>query len=582
MDSTLKVTDQSEEIAFDDMVGGDQIINIPLFQRSYKWTDKNLSEFWDDVTAILDESSLSQFLGVLVLVPQSRKVGQPFFLDVVDGQQRLSTCYLTALATVFTAAKNSQPEWAIEAARSYLLTRKFSTLSTNTKLIPSAIDRQQFVKIWSQLINLPSMRDADWNGNPPSPPSPSGSENGRMFKAFKKLVRLCNLVYEDQGFAGIERIFEIAIRKLSFVTINLRNPTAAPAIFERLNARGERINISDLVRNEIFAKVAHDPMLAKSIFESSWEPFIKKFSAKNVEFEKLLFPYGLTFNSNITKADLFQALRAEWGENSTPQDIINAMDEYTPELFALEAGDTSEIQHPDYATVIYDLHLLGAPSSIYPFVFQLTKAIDNEEVDPLIGTKALRLIESFLFRRSIAGIEPTGLHAVFKGLWEEAGASNLSEDKVRRAIGRRTTVPWPNNEEFKKAIERNSLYGKRSDKYALLQFELHVHGETPEDEFQIEHIYPKHPSKEWEIRAGDYADSHKDMWGNLIPITSTMNPEISNSTFEVKKEEYEDSIFATTRNLARETTEWTLESIKSRNKSIAAWAVNRWPHQRGH
>lgn len=580
MDSTLKVTDQSEEIAFDDMVGGDQIINIPLFQRSFKWTDKNLAEYWDDITAILDESALSQFLGVLVLVPQARKVGQPFMLDVVDGQQRLSTCYLTALATVFVAAKNGHEEWALEATRSYLLTRRFSTLSTNTKLIPSAADRQQFRKIWTMITSISGLSDANWNGDEPTPPQPSGAEKGRMLSAFRKLVKRTEATYEEHGFSGLERVFEIAIRKLSFVTINLRNPTAAPAIFERLNARGEKINISDLVRNEIFARVADDAMVAKNIFDAHWEPFIARFEKRKLDFEKLLFPYGLTLNSNITKADLFQALRSFWGDDSTPQSIIQEMDQYTPALFALEAGDVSAIEAPEYAAVLRDLHSLGAPSSIYPFVFSMTVAISRGDIEVTQAVEALKLLESFLFRRALAGIEPTGLHAVFKGLWVEAGETELTVESVRAAIAKRTTVPWPNDAEFIAAIEGNPLYGRRSAKYALMQFELSCEGETPEDDFEIEHVYPQKPGKGWEIPEGDEADLHKNLWGNLIPISPDMNPSISNDPFDKKRPEYAKSMFATTRMVGNEYETWSLEDIRGRGAKIAEWAVTRWPHQR--
>lgn len=580
MDSTLKVTDQSEEIAFDDMVGGDQIINIPLFQRSYKWTERNLSEYWDDISGIMDGSALSQFLGVLVLVPQARRVGQPFLLDVVDGQQRLSTCYLTALATVFVAAKNEKADWAIEATRSYLLTRRFSTRSTNTKLIPSAADREQFRKIWSLITSLPSMRGADWKGDEPTPPQPSGADTGRMLTAFKKLVKRVETSFDELGFSGIEGVFEIAIRKLSFVTINLRNPTAAPAIFERLNARGERINISDLVRNEIFARVADDAMVAKNLFEAHWEPFIARFSSRELDFEKILFPYGLTLNSNITKADLFQALRSHWGEDSSPQSIIEEMDKFTPALFALETGDTAEVGPPVYAEVLADLNILGAPSSIYPFAFQLTREVSAGSFDAGQAVAALRVLETFLFRRAISGIEPTGLHAVFKGLWDEAGGVDLSEETVSAAISRRTTVPWPNDHEFKTAIETNDLYIKRAAKYALRQFERSLRGETPEDDCQIEHVFPQTPGDDWEIEPGDEADAHKNVWGNLIPISESMNPALSNRAYAEKKPEYANSIFATARAISSEYDTWTIETIRARGAQIADWAVSRWPHNR--
>ena len=580
MDTELKVTDQPEEIAFDDMVGGDNIINIPLFQRAYRWKNTNINEFWEDIESILDGSSKSHFLGVLVLVAQNRKVGQPVLLDVVDGQQRLTTCFLTVLAMVQVAAERGNAEWAVEVARGFLLTRRFSTYSTNTKLIPSAVDRQQFHTIWTKVANLEAVQKHGWAGEKPSPPQPSGNVTGRMISAYNGLVRRCREIIDDQGIDSLERVFEIIVGKLSFVTINLRNPTAAPTIFERLNARGERINISDLVRNEVFSRVAEDPALARNIFESHWEPFISKFTLRGTDLEKFLFPYGLLHDSNITKADLFQTLRRIWGEPADPRDIISSLDSYTDAFFVLQTGDKEAPVPSNLRDALLDLYDLGAPSSTYAFLVRLVHAVQQEEVPEAEAIAVTRMIESFLFRRAVAGIEPTGLHAVFKGLWSESSEHTFSLASVRDSIGRRTTVPWPNDEEFCAAITRGTLYGRRVDKYAIRQYELHADGESPIDDFEIEHILPTKPSADWEIDNLELAEKLKNTWGNLIPLSQKMNPSLSNSGFAKKRSEYARSIFSSPRMISSEFSEWNLEAIEKRSESISEWALVRWPHSR--
>lgn len=580
MDTALKVTDQPEEIAFDDVVAGDNIINIPLFQRAYKWTEKNLVQFWDDLDSIIDESAKSHFLGVLVLVPQSRRVGQPVVLDIVDGQQRLTTCYLSILAMVQAAAEEGDTNWAVEVAKGFLLTRRFSNFSTNTKLIPSAADRQQFHSIWTNIINLNNLESADWGGEPPSPPQPSGQQSGRMLTAFKSLLRRARSTRKDEGMLGLEKLFEIVLGKMSFVTINLRSPTAAPAIFERLNARGEKINISDLVRNEVFARVADNPAVAQSIFDSHWEPFIEKFAEHKLEFEKLLFPYGLTLNPQITKADLFQALRGHWGENESPRAIIRALDEHTPAFFALESGDGSEITSGPFREAVIRLHLMGAPSSVYSFVFHLTQSVRSNRMDELVASEILSLVESFLVRRAIGGIEPTGLHAVFKGLWTEANESTATTESVRQCIARRNTVPWPNNVDFREAIISTPIYGKRVAKFAIQQLEKSVEGESPIDDFEIEHILPRHPHPDWNMTITDEIARTLNTWGNLIPLTDKMNPAVGNAVFSVKREEYRNAVFASPRKIAADFETWDLSTISRRSQAIAEWALERWPHER--
>lgn len=580
VDTSLKVTDQPEEIAFDDIVAGDNIINIPLFQRAYKWTEKNLAQYWDDIDSIIDESAKSHFLGVLVLVAQSRRVGQPVLLDIVDGQQRLTTCYLTIMAMVQAAAESGDPEWAVEVAKGFLLTRRFSNYSTNTKLIPSAADRQQFQVIWSDITNLPSLENADWGGEPPSPPQPSGLLKGRMTTAYKSLLKRAKCVLATKGMPGIEELFAIVVGRLSFVTINLRSPTAAPAIFERLNARGEKINISDLVRNEVFARVADQPALARSIFESHWEPFVEKFRNHKVDLEKLLFPYGLMMDPQTTKAELFQALRNYWGDRESPRAIIKDLDRHTPAFFGLECGDTSGLPPGPLQQAIQRLHLMNAPSSIYSFTLLISESVASGETTELLASEVLGLLESFLFRRAVCGIEPTGLHAVFKGLWAEATQDELSVEAVRRSVSRRTTVPWPRNDEFKAAILNTPLYSKRAARFAIHQYEQAVIGESPTDNFEIEHIFPQNPHEDWGVALSEEDHQTINTWGNLIPLTTKMNPSLGNAAFAKKRSEYGNAVFASARKIAAEHSSWGIESIAQRSEAIANWAIERWPHVR--
>lgn len=579
MDTNLKVTDQPEEIAFDDIVAGDQIINIPLFQRAYKWTEKNIIQFWEDINSIVDGSSRSHFLGVLVLVPQGRRVGQPALLDIVDGQQRLTTCYLAILSMVQAAAEINETEWAVEVARGYLLTRSFSNYATNTKLIPSAADRQQFHDIWTRIVGVRNLETVDWRGDLPSTPQPSGDNKGRMATSYQSLLRRTRQIAKEEGIEGLQKIFDIIFGKLSFVTINLRSPTAAPAIFERLNARGEKITISDLVRNEIFSRVADKPSEASTIFSNYWEPFIGNFRSKNIEFELILFPYGLTINSNITKADLFQELRNHWGE-SHPRDIIKSIDKFTPIISSLENGEIIEELPQNFSKKLAKLSRVKAPSSLYPFLFMLSASVQDDELDADNGCEVIDVVESFLVRRAVCGIEPTGLHAVFKGLWGEVKQGVVSGDRVRTAISRRSTVPWPSDDEFKTAICTLPLYGKRVASYLLLQYESGLEGETPEDEFQIEHVYPTTPHKEWEIESDEYSDRIRNTWGNLIPLTKAMNPSLLNGPYHKKKASYLESVFATARKLGREHDTWSIKTIELRNEELAQWATQRWPYSR--
>ena len=71
---------------------------MPDYQRGYAWEDEQLREFWEDLDLI--EPGRRHYTGTVVLRDRSqsiqdedREVPLEVF-DVVDGQQRLTTCTL--------------------------------------------------------------------------------------------------------------------------------------------------------------------------------------------------------------------------------------------------------------------------------------------------------------------------------------------------------------------------------------------------------------------------------------------------------------------------------------------------------
>ncbi len=71
-----------------DLFNGDRIFNIPKYQRAYAWEEENLEYFLDDLKN--QRNKKSYFLGTFLLHEKPSR-GDYEFVDVVDGQQRLTT-----------------------------------------------------------------------------------------------------------------------------------------------------------------------------------------------------------------------------------------------------------------------------------------------------------------------------------------------------------------------------------------------------------------------------------------------------------------------------------------------------------
>ena len=579
MDVQLRVTDAPEESCFSDLVSGDNVLAIPLFQRPYRWTGKHLQLLLDDVDSIRDEETNSVFLGVIVSYSRGTAPGRPVTWEVVDGQQRITTLYLLIMAAVDVAARGGEADWAADVTGTYLVLRPLASNPVNTKLVPGYADRAQFATLWTRLADIPGLKNNRQFGfNPPMPPPSSGALEGDMTKQYNRARRALTKIFDEGGLAALARYIQVVAHHMSVVSISLRDPAVAPKIFERLNSRAEPVTIADLARNEIFSRSGDNAVQAQHVFNAYWEPFVDAFKKSATEFDKFLFPYGLIQNPNVRKADLFPQLRARWQKLDGPQAIIADLDRYRPTFLALEAGVDDPQLPQTISRALNRLHRVGRPSSIYAFVLQAVDAFRSGEVEEAAIVDLLDATESFLFRRAIAGIEPTGLHAAFKNLWQEMAQSGapVSAALLRTILNGKPTIIWPDAGQFADRIQTGDLYHRKVSAYAVREFELSLKGETPADRFVVEHVAPQTMTDIWRQSIADEDDWLIHSWGNLIPLTEKMNPSVGQKPFDIKRAAFSDSIFATAREAASAHQQWTADTIRERNARIAEWAVKRW------
>ena len=73
---------------------------IPIYQRTYSWTEKQCEQLWDDILkAARDHENQSHFLGSIVYVEESPgPISNVSEYLLIDGQQRLTTLSLLLLA----------------------------------------------------------------------------------------------------------------------------------------------------------------------------------------------------------------------------------------------------------------------------------------------------------------------------------------------------------------------------------------------------------------------------------------------------------------------------------------------------
>ena len=116
----------------------------PLFQRQYVWGKKQISSLWSGVDEILEGSESERFLGALVL--EVKSAGMAFKPDsawIVDGQQRMTTLYLTLLVMAKIARDNGATTLAQGLFEQYLFNQG-GQFKNRPKIQPTLIDFRQF------------------------------------------------------------------------------------------------------------------------------------------------------------------------------------------------------------------------------------------------------------------------------------------------------------------------------------------------------------------------------------------------------------------------------------------------------
>ncbi len=102
---------QAKETKLQDIIEGTKQYVIPLFQRTYSWTNKEWEVLWKDVAELCEaENPRTYFIGSIVNMPTvSVPEGVAKYL-LIDGQQSLTTIFvlLTLLRNKAREASNER------------------------------------------------------------------------------------------------------------------------------------------------------------------------------------------------------------------------------------------------------------------------------------------------------------------------------------------------------------------------------------------------------------------------------------------------------------------------------------------
>ena len=549
---------------FAKIINGTSQFRIPVFQRDYSWTEAECEQLWRDILQIAsDRTDGSHFLGSVVYISPGDTVASFTRWLLIDGQQRVTTLTLLLAALrdyiVKTGWSGTEDGPTAKRVEAYFLKNVEEEGSRRPKLVLRRHDQ----------ATLQAILD---NNEPPQNPSERIRDNYEWFRA--KL----NEVDPELLYRGINRL------RVVEVTLD-RGKDDPQLIFESLNSTGMDLSQSDLIRNFILMRLPEAEQTR--LYETYWSKIERLFRGSERTFDAFVRDY-LALQSRATKQEkadkIYFAFRRAFGSIGTDPERL---DELLKNLlrfaryhasFSLGADAPEQLREP----LARLRHLVDVPAILIMRLFECHDLHGTLKLDAF--TRAIKLIESYVFRRAICGEQTRGYWQVFANLAYQIDSSCPLNTLAVGFARQRETNRFPNDTEFYQALTDRDIYGKRVC-YELLDRLENDGSMEPTDtsSYSIEHIMPQNEKlpAEWrEMLGADWAGIQRQWLHRLGNLTLTgYNSKYSDRPFADKKTisgGFEESSVRLNK-YVREQAQWTPVQMKARGELLARRARTIWP-----
>jgi len=494
---------------------------IPIYQRTYSWTEKECRQLWDDVIRTGSDDRISvHFVGSIVYIEQGlSQVTHQSPLLVIDGQQRLTTVTLL-LAALAKAIGDDEPMdgFSAEMLRGYYLMNPLERGERKYKLLLSQTDKATLTALVGSL-------------ELPQDPSLRITQNFDLFEEWLK-ARKGDLVAICKGLA-----------KLVVVDIALNREQDNPQlIFESMNSTGKELSQADLIRNYVLMGL--EPDLQTRLYEQFWRPMEIDFGqeAYGTHFDAFMRHYLSVKTGAIPRIDeVYEAFKDHARSPDTAQagvePLVKDIRDYARYFCAMALGAE---QDTDLKNAFHDLRELKVDVA-YPFLLELYHDTKTGVLSKADLLACVRMVEAYVFRRVICAIPTNSMNKTFGTFAKALKKDRYLESVKAHFLSLKSYRRFPTDEEFRRDLHTRDLYNFRSRSYWLRRMENHDRKErVAVDEYTIEHIMPQNEnlSAKWRDALGPEWHRIQATWlhtlGNLT--LTAYNADYSDRPFVDKRD----------------------------------------------
>ena len=501
----------------------DSLYQIPRYQRAYSWGDDQLEKLWDDLIEA-KENDPNYFLGSVITAKSEDSTS---YLDIVDGQQRLTT--LTILLCVYRDLFPNINEDLLDT----------DPFAIDNKVIGSSIrfnDRFERLRLRTHSNHQSDFDTIVLNGDTTNLKKPT-KQDLRKDEPKHKFINTAHFFtnkLKDLGKDDAGALINYLFNSVKIIRIDCQSVAFAIKLFQVLNDRGLDLSNADLIKSfligQIQKKYVADGELKKQKedqFMDDWKVCENYSNDTQTSLNDLFVMYEYYTLAQNPKKSLYDELVVQFSDKDSNQIITNVklfVENYKREIYEREDKLTYSFFYISWG--------------MYWRTILLTALTENySEYNEFV-----KLFRRYYYLNWIAGFTLTKIKQTSFNIikW-------LKENRTLEFIKGELELNLSQNDTIRKATEnlKGDIYYESWCKPLLFMIEYQQTDdsslnffEMSDTKIQVEHILPqKYKSNiEWNTKfeGNETISKWINTGGNLTLLSGKKNRDASNYSFEKK------------------------------------------------
>lgn len=250
----MQIAEQIRPKEMGDLFDQNERLRIPSYQRRYSWEEEHFEDLWDDLNNVGPDGS--HFFGTIVFMSGTHVAGGMNEIDIVDGQQRITTVSILLCAIRDHLQDNySEDE----------ISKRVGTIEENLWIVNRDGERQGMRLILGNLDqdSYESLVNS----------YPDEIDNKKIESAYEYFRS--QLDTECSGLDEVKELHDGILDQLIYVSITAKGHSEAYQLFETMNNRGLSLSPIDLMKNYLLMKASKRKNTDEDRVEDLWGDIIK-------------------------------------------------------------------------------------------------------------------------------------------------------------------------------------------------------------------------------------------------------------------------------------------------------------------